>query len=414
VSVGAGGTQADGASFSPSLSADGRFVAFESRSTNLVPGDTNNAPDVFVRDRQAGQIERVSLATDGTQASGFSLFLRGSFSPSLSADGRFVAFVSDASNLVPGDTNNVYDVFVRDRQAGATERVSVGAGGAQADGASVSPSLSADGRLVAFESHATNLVPGDTNNAHDVFVRDREAGPIERVPLAADGGRANGESYSPSLSADGRFVAFESYATDLVPGDTNGQRDIFVRDRQAGTTERVSLTADGAQAGGNSTSLSLSADGRFVAFVSGDNLVPGDTNGVTDVFVRDRQAGATERVSVGAGGAQADEASSLPSLSADGRLVAFVSDAANLVPGDTNGQRDIFVRDRQAGATERVSLTTDDTQAGGAVGSSSRSLSPSLSADGRFVTFDSVATNLVPGDTNNAPDVFVHARDQSR
>jgi Tol biopolymer transport system component len=267
---------------------------------------------------------------------------------------------------------------------------------------------------VAFESHATNLVPGDTNNAHDVFVRDREAGPIERVPLAADGGRANGESYSPSLSADGRFVAFESYATDLVPGDTNGQRDIFVRDRQAGTTERVSLTADGAQAGGNSTSLSLSADGRFVAFVSGDNLVPGDTNGVTDVFVRDRQAGVTERVSVGAGGAQADEASSLPSLSADGRLVAFVSDAANLVPGDTNGQRDIFVRDRQAGTTERVSLTADGAQAGGATGSSSRSLSPSLSADGRFVTFDSVAANLVPGDTNNAPDVFVHARDQSR
>jgi Tol biopolymer transport system component len=351
-------------------------------------------------------VARVSVATEGAQAN------KSSYSAAVSADGRVVAFQSDATNLVPGDTNGVVDVFVRDRQAGTTERVNVAADGAQANGGygftnSGIPALSADGRFVAFTSDASNLVPGDTNGVPDIFVRDRQAGTTERVSVAAGGAQANGfGSDTPSLSVDGRFVAFRSFASNLVPGDTSSVSDIFVRDRQAGTTERINVASDGTEAGNTSDAPSLSVDGRFVAFRSGaSNLVPGDTNGVPDIFVRDRQAGTTERVNVAADGAQANDGYSFPGgISADGRFVAFTSDASNLVPGDT-GPSDIFVRDRQAGTTERVNVAADGTQANGF-----GAYSPFLSADGRFVAFQSTATNLVPGDTNDIGDVFVAER----
>jgi Tol biopolymer transport system component len=165
VSLGPNGVQGNSYSFSPALSADGRFVAFESEASNLVPGDTNGERDVFVHDRQAGTTERVSVRRDGVQVRG------SSYRPALSADGRFVAFVSRVHTLVPGDTNNKADVFVRDRRTGTTERVSVGPNGVQGNGRSDFPTLSADGRFVAFESEASNLGPGDTNDAGDVFVR---------------------------------------------------------------------------------------------------------------------------------------------------------------------------------------------------------------------------------------------------
>ncbi len=227
MSVATDGTEADGVSYTSAISADGRFVAFYSGATNLVSGDTNGTTDVFVHDRQTGTTERVSVATGGGQAD------NGSFGPpAISADGRFVAFYSNATNLVGGDTNSKYDIFVHDRQTGTTERVSVATGGGQATDSSQSPAISADGRFVTFYSNATNLVGGDTNGAADVFVHDRQTGTTERVSVATGGGQATGgDSYDPAISADGRFVAFDSAATNLVSGDSNSSDDMFVHDR---------------------------------------------------------------------------------------------------------------------------------------------------------------------------------------
>src|SRR5438132_6325767 len=236
-----GTTEGNDASLGSALSADGRFVAFDSAATERVAGDTNVASDVLVHDRQTGTTERVSVASDGTQGNGSSGLLSFAFPPALSADGRFVAFVSFAANLVAGDTNGATDVFVHDRQTGTTERVSVASDGTQGDGTSSSSALSADGRFVAYHSAATTLVAGDTNGATDVFVHDRQTGTTERVSVASGGTQGNGISAAPALSGDGRFVAFHSTATNLVAGDTNGAPDVFVHDRQAGTTERVSV-----------------------------------------------------------------------------------------------------------------------------------------------------------------------------
>ncbi|MCC6178287.1 MAG: PD40 domain-containing protein [Chloroflexi bacterium] len=344
-----GGTFGVPGSYSPALSADGRYVAFMSYATNLVAGDSNGLADIFIRDRQAGTTERVSVANDGSQARNTTgANIPGSVSPALSADGRYVTFYSDSGNLVAGDTNSAADIFVRDRQMGTTERVSLASGGIQANESSRgTAALSADGRYVAFMSFATNLVAGDTNGLVDVFVRDRQMGTTERVSVASSGSQANNMSDAPALSADGRYVAFMSFATNLVAGDTNGMADVFVRDRQTGTTERVSVASSGSQANNMSDAPALSADGRFVAFTSSaSNLVPGDTHGMADIFVRDRQTGTTERVSVASSSSQANNMSADPTLSADGRFVAFKSWASNLVPGDTNDTNDVFVRDR--------------------------------------------------------------------
>jgi Tol biopolymer transport system component len=403
VSVASDGTQGNGASALPSISADGRYVAFLSGASNLVPGDTNGVDDVFVHDRLTGQTTRVSVASDGTEGNGHSE------SPSISADGRYVAFASYASNLVPGDTNGVMDVFVHDRLTGQTTRVSVASDGTQGNGESRYPSISADGRYVAFMSYASNLVPGDTNGVMDVFVHDRLTGQTTRVSVASDGTQGNGDSVSPSISADGRYVAFMSYAYNLVPGDTNGKADVFVHDRLTGQTTRVSVASDGTQGNDGSGGASISANGRYVAFVSGaSNLVPGDTNGVDDVFVHDRLTGQTTRVSVASDGTQGNGDSWWPSISADGRYVAFMSWASNLVPGDTNGTWDVFVHDRLTGQTTRVSVASDGTEG------NSDSIYPSISADGRYVAFQSWASNLIPRDTNGAWDVFVVVRRRRR
>ncbi len=341
-SVDSGGAQGNNDSGLPSISADGRFVAFWSYASNLVAGDTNGFDDVFVRDRQSGTTERVSVDSGGAQGNDVSHY------SSISADGRFVAFQSRASNLVAGDTNGFVDVFVRDRQSGTTERVSLATGGAQgnSDIEDDPLSISADGRFVAFTSVASNLVPGDTNLASDVFVHDRQSGTTERASVDSGGAQGNGDSDNQSISADGRFVAFESHASNLVAGDTNGFRDAFVHDRQSGTTERVSVDSGGAQGNDGSDSPSLSADGRFVAVESdATNRVAGDPNAADDVFVLDRLSGTTERVSVDSGGAQGNDSSERASISDDGRFVAFPSEASNLVAGDTNESSDVFVRE---------------------------------------------------------------------
>ena len=397
LSVGPGGAQADGRSFVPALSADGRYAAFYSDASNLVAGDTNSARDVFVRDLQSGQTTRVSIGPADVEANG------DSFEPALSADGRFVVFSSAATNLVSGDSNGANDVFVRDRQANTTTRVSVGLSDTIANGGSDAPSISGDGRLVAFTSAATNLVDGDTNGQRDAFVFDRQTGTTTRASLAYNGDQAILDSFTPELSADGRFLAFTSFAPNLVDFDINDGSDVFVRDLRAGTTRRVSEYTGGTEAEGDSLRPAISVDGRYVAFDSDAwNLVWGDTNDVFDVFVHDRQTGITTRVSLDDSGSQSDGASLRPSLSADGRYVAYFSDASNLVAGDTNGASDVILFDRLSGATKRVSV------AGGGGEANGSSLRPVLSGNGRLVIFESDATNLVSGDSNQFTDIFVH------
>jgi len=396
-SVSTGGGQGNGRSFVPAISADGRFAAFYSDASNLVAGDGNGARDVFLRDRQTAETSRVSIASDGAEANG------DSFAPAVSGDGRFVAFSSFASNLVAGDANGVDDVFVRDRQAGTTTRVSLALGGAEPNDGSYLPSISVDGRYVAFLSDATNLVGEDTNLARDVFVFDRQAATTTRASVDSAGVQANLESFTPVLSGDGRFVAFTSFSTNLTGADANDASDVFVRDLQAATTTRASEYTGGYEADGDNLRPAISADGRFVAFDSDAwNLAWGDTNDAFDVFVKDRQTDTLTRVSVDDAGAQSDGASIRPSLSADGRVVAFYSDAANLVSGDTNGAADVIVHDRRSRATKRVSVVGGGGEANG------DSVRPALSADGRLVAFESDASNLVAGDSNGFTDIFLH------
>ncbi len=407
--MGAGGAEATGGiSGVPAISADGRITAFTSEATNLVAGDTNGLADVFVHDPVTGQTTRVSVASDGSQGTGGS-----SRNPVLSADGRYVVFESDATNLVAGDTNGLTDIFLRDRQTGQTTRVSVDGTGGQGNGPSFGAAISADGTQIAFASAATNLVLGDTNNLIDIFVFDRSTNPGQatRVSVGPAGAQAVGPagSTSPSLSADGRLVAYASAASNLVPNDTNNEYDIFLYDRIAGVTTRVSVDSTGAQAaGGPSESPSLSNDGSLVAFRSAaNNLVANDTNNAADVFVKDLSAGQTSRVSVDSAGTQANGASAVRDggMSADGRFVVFQSSANNLVAGDGNGFADIFVRDRTTGQTTRQSVSSAGTEATGGA-----SDSPVISGNGTAIAFDSSATNLVATDGNNLLDVFLASR----
>src|SRR5688572_8957585 len=252
-----------------------------------------------------GDTVRVSVDSSGAQGDGFSSF------SSTSADGRFVVFESSAPNLVPNDTNATNDIFRYDIQTGEMARVSFDSTGMQANGSSSVPSISADGRYITFESHATNLVSGDTNAFPDVFVRDMQMGVTMRVSVDSNGMQANGRSYTgttPVISADGRYVTFHSSVTNLVPDDTNTQNDIFVHDIQTGNTTRASVDSNGAQSNGGSAYPSISADGHYIAFISSaTNLVSGDTNAQTDVFVHDTQTGSTILVSLDSNGMRSEE-----------------------------------------------------------------------------------------------------------
>jgi Tol biopolymer transport system component len=397
VSVDTAGGDPNGPSFGrPSISGDRRYVAFVSGASDLVPGDSF-ASDVFVRDLQAGTTTRATVDTTGSDPN------NGSFDPSISSDGRYVAFGSAATDLVPSDGNSADDVFVRDLRAGTTTRVSVDLTGADADGPSFEASISGDGRFVAFASAASDLVPGDGNAAADVFVRDLQAGTTTRVSVDTTGGDPDGASDDPSISGDGRYVALTSVASDLVPGDGNSASDVFVRDRQTNTTTRVSLDATGGDPDGPSFDPEISGDGRHVAFTSfAQDLVPGDGNlFFEDLFVRDRQTNTTTRVSVDTADGDPDNRSLFPSISGDGRYVAFMSFASDLIPDDGNPASDIFVRDRQTNTTSRVSVDADGGDANGP------SFGVSISGDGRSIAFTSEASDLVPGDGNGFEDAFV-------
>ncbi len=530
VSLNSAGEQASNQSNEPSLSQDGRLVAFTSAANNLVPGDNDYNPDVFVRNRETGRVRMVSLTSGGIHV------YNASFAPSISANGRYVAFLSDAAYLVPGDTNGVRDGFVHDRTTGRTQRVSLGNGGAQGGRPTLAIKISDDGRAVAFESASGNLVSGDTNQTYDVFLRDLDAKKTTRMSVDTDGSqfsrdstlgalsgdgrtaafmvrsstcnglgayvRAVGEpterlacnndsggsgeleitalsgdgryvayytvtrydgypdsrygyvydrtgrrsqdgcvgpadlssngtaiacsmdgqvfvgqvgerlelvtetavcqragGYGAALSGDGLVVAYTSSASSLVPDDTNGSSDIFVylpdvpRERQAprGRTTRAAPRSD---------TPALDGTGARLVFASRKRqFVDGDTNGVADIFLRTKR-GKFQRVSVASDGAQANGPSSAPTISADGRFVIFISAATNLVPGDTNGVPDVFLRNRFTSKTTRVSLDAAGEQANGA------STRAKISDNRQFVVFESVADNLVSGDGNGVRDVF--------
>jgi Tol biopolymer transport system component len=405
-----------GDSYRPWMSGDGRFVAFDSSGKKVADGeaaDPDAVRDVYILDNVTGLTSRVSKGLNGALANGQSQ------RPTVSADGRFVAFWSDATNLVSGDTNGAPDAFVHDRQAGTTIRVSVNSDGAQGNGATQRPVMSRDGTYVAFESAAKNLaggigaVPvggGDTNNVRDVFVYSMATHKTTRVSVVSGGAQGNGESVRPSISADGHKIAFHSLASNLVSGDTNAKTDIFVHDLNTGQTTRVNVAADGTQANDGALSPSISANGAFVAFDSGaTNLIPGQDGGIDDVYVKDLNSGAVNRVSNATGGGQADRPSHDSSISGDGRFVAFWSEATNIVAGDTNTCgtpaepcEDIFVHDRSTGGTRRVSVSSTGVEA------NNESFSPAMSVDGRFVAFDSLATNLADDPTVSGQDIFVH------
>jgi Tol biopolymer transport system component len=384
-----------------SLTSDGRLVVFGSWASDLVVGDLNGHQDVFLRDRVTGVTELVSVSGAETQGDG------ASFTGVVSGDGRFVAFYSAATNLVAGDTNGQADIFVRDRQAGTTTRVSVATGGAQALGGPANqPFISEDGRYVAFVSLATNLVAGDTNAVYDVFRHDRETGTTIRVSVSdAEAQMASSGAFVPTMTADGRFVTFTSASANLVVGDGNGDSDVFVRDVVAGTTSRVSVSSSGGDADGYGSFGHIAADGRYVAFLSdAGNLVAGDTNGVDDVFVRDLQTGTTERVSVSLDELQSFGATFVwePKITPDGRFVVFSSDAADLVDDDVVGTRDGFVRDRSTGITFRVSIATDGSRGAG------NGRVAAISDDGSVVVVKADANlTLTSTDTNAHEDVYV-------
>lgn len=397
-SVSLSGSDPNGQCLDTAISANGRYLAFYTSADNLVPGDSNGETDVFVRDRQTGVTERVSVSTSGSEGND------SSFGASISADGRFVAFSSKADNLVTGDTNGATDTFVHDRLTGQTVRTSVDSSGVEADSKSQSASISGDGRRITFYSDARNLVAGDTNLQRDIFVHDLQTGSTVRASVSSLGVEGNGKSDNPCISGNGRYVAFNSRADNFVSGDT-ALEDIFVHDLQTGMTERVSESSLGIGANSTSQYASLSADGRHVAFQSSaDNLVPGDTNGRSDIFVHDRQTGLTQRVNVSSAGAEANDESGYPSISADGRHVSFDSVSDNLVPGNTSAWSGVFVHDRHTGITERVSVSSLG------VAGEGQNTGSTISADGRYVGFQSDGGNLVSNDTNGIADVFAHDR----
>lgn len=395
ISVDGVGRQANGPSATPSLSADGRYVVFSTSASNLVAGDRNGHPDIVLRDSTDGRVRKLSAGRGGAGAN------NGSYRPMIAAGGRHVAFPSFASNIVSGDSNGVADIFLRELSTGKLSRVSVSSSEAQANGESGFPSLSGDGRWVAFSSRASNLVGGDTNGGYDIFVRDRRAGTTSRVSVSSAKGQANGSSIDAMISADARWVTFSSDAGNLVGGDTNGVGDEFLRDRSLGTTIRISVSTAGGQGNGRSYPQAITPDGRYVAVVSeASNLVPGDTNRLPDVFIHDRVNRTTSRSSVSSGNGQGNGASDGATLSADGLTLVFRSLASNLVAGDTNNSYDVFVGDRRRATTQRVSLTSGGGQANRGC------FEVAAHADASVVAFTCRATNLVSGDTNNADDIF--------
>ncbi|HEX9712993.1 MAG TPA: hypothetical protein VGB52_10650 [Actinomycetota bacterium] len=460
------GQPATGYSRQPSMSADGRFLAFTSTASDLAAGadpapctvhtrslggfyTSITAPEepcqqVIVLDRRTGEFVLASVNDHGEPGNGGTTTW-----PMISGNGRYVAFTSTASNLVPDDSNDIADAFVHDLVTRRTKRVSMAYTGEELQleldpngygfpvygGSVFHPAISHDGRFVAFSSSSSMLVENDRNHQYDVFVHDRRTGFTERVSVSSAGREGNQDSITPFLSRDGRYVTFTSAAStltwDAAPG---GVYQLFIHDRETGETTLESISTTGEPGDGDSgwwPASPMTPDGRYVLFGSvASNLVPGDTNGIIDVFVRDRVAGTTTRVSVSSSGEQgeppavetgdlyfvardsllgplsADATAWTGGISSDGRYVVFDSQANGLVPEDTNNLVDVFVHDLHTATTVRVS-----TNLGGDAfrGDSSYGV---MSADGRIIAFTSLAQlgDDPARDVLAEPQIYIHER----
>lgn len=383
------------------ISSDGRYIVFESVSRDLVTQDVGYYGNIYRKDMVTGEVDIVSTNSSGIAANGSSNTAK------MSDDGRYIVFHSSAYNLVDNDNNGATDIFLKDMQTGALTLVSTTSLGIQGNGASEYASISADGNSISFMSYATNLVGEDTNNKADTFVKNLQTGSITRISENALGVGGDGDSYGGvAFSTDGRYAVFNSDATNLIEGDTNGVSDIFMKDMQTGTIARLSTAADGTQGNGESISASVSADGRYVAFMSyASNLAQtqgGDdrTMQIYDIFVKDTQTGSISVATTTSSGLLTTYGGYFPSLSSDGRYVVFESGSTDLVSDDTNFVRDIFIKDLQSGMVSRLSLNTSGVEG------NYESSEPYISADGTYVTFSSWSTNFASNDTNGYPDAF--------
>ncbi|MBL8843552.1 MAG: PD40 domain-containing protein [Planctomycetes bacterium] len=388
------GTQVDESPWDVAISGDGDVVAFAVANGAFLPGPNGNS-HIYLKVRSTDAIEDPIVTTTGAISSASAEL------GELSGDGRYLVFSSDAGDLVVGDTNGETDLFVRDRVAAVTTRVSVSSAGVQADDTSGFGRISADGRYVAFSSYATNLVAVDGNGTLDVFLRDTQAQTTERISIGIGGVDANGYSYALDVSDDGRYVLFGSDASNLVAGDINAAYDLFLYDRTLATTELITVSTAGVRSNGTTIiGASMTADGSMVVFDSNaTNLVSGDANQKFDIFLRDRNAGTTVRVNRGTNG-ETNGDSWDPTISTDGLAIAFESRAKNLSPLDPNGHADIYLHDVPTGTTTLVSLSCDGVVA------DLECYRARLSADGLVVGFLGGATNLDPADANGFRDAF--------
>jgi Tol biopolymer transport system component len=404
-------TYSNGANSSPAVNADGSAIAYVSAANNLtltplqgqeVPVDTNLVNDVYVYLNDQVALATFNYAT-WQSANG------PSEDPDITANARYVVFASKATNLVANDSNgSVEDIFRFDTQDGSIALVSLKTNGAAANGHSLAPSISDDGRFVAFVSDSTNLVSGDTNAKRDVFLRDMSTGTTTRLSVSSNGSQATGESNEPVISADGKVVAFHSLATNLIGSDKNKVADVFTRTIATNTTQRVSVTSTGGEGNARSAEATISSDGRYVAFQSSaSNLVSGDTNGFLDVFVRDRTGNTTSRMSIPPSGSLTNGASYAPTISADGRFVAFATEARYDM-SDTNGVSDVFEYDRTTGRlARRTSPSSDDPSTSPWLNGASTE--PAISDNGISLAFVSTATNVIsPPKPSATPDIHVH------
>ncbi len=378
--------------------ADGRFVAFVSRATNFSDNDPDARLDVFVRDRFERTLELISVGTSGQMSDGDSRF------PSISADARYVAFESTSSTFSLVDLNAQRDIYLHDRETGATTLISRGMSGNAGNGSSGFPSISNDGRWIAFVSDSDDLVPGDSNGEQDVFLYDGLFETIRRVSVNESGGESSGGTVGqPAMSADGQTIAFASRASDIVAGDSETFVDIYVYDRCTGSVELASRTSAGGFSNGDSFSPSISADGQRIVYSSlASDLVESDANGFEDIFLYDRSTGDTSLVSVSTAGEQGGGDSFSPSIDARGRRVIFASTASNLAPGDPDGAViDLYARDLQREKTTRQSLTWLDRESGFPI------RAWRLADEGNWAGFSSEGGALAPDDDNGLRDSYV-------
>ncbi len=408
ISVTPRGFAGNNASQGPAVSANGQFVAFWSLASDLLPPpavDLNGFRDVYVRDTTIGLTQLISVSVTGGAGNGNSPNIISS--PAISAEGRFVAFSSAATNLVDDDPNgSIEDIFVRDRELNVTERISVAPDGGGANGPSSSPSISYDGRFVAFQSNATNLIDGQTPTKTNVYVFDRDSGEMRRVSVAFDGGETDNDSTRPSISGNGLVVGFQSQATNLLASPLLGPQQVYVRILDPGTTELVSANNGGQFGNRSSFGAACNEDGSVIAFKSeASNLTASDTNGsVPDVFVRvrDGENSHTELVSLSNEGRQSNDISEFPGIDGTGNFVAFPNFDDFFDPNDGNRQSDIFVRDRANEKIARISLEIDNFSDGG-----TSIEPPGVSPEGQWIGFSDASSRLAPSDMNGTFDVFL-------